>query len=176
MKELYEYSNIELHIITTKLLTFEEVDISYKTHPNMELIKAIYLSSSIPFLFQPMWHKDSYFIDGGLLNNYPIEHCIHNGGIEEEIMSIQYDTLSKAQKLTEQSSLLEFILDLFRKFFSMRREKKNITLHNQIIIPCNDTNFSECQNILQNCVLRKKYIEDGEKSAQSFLFYQKKYK
>ena len=174
MKELYDYSNIELHVFSTKLSTFKEEDISYKTHPDMEFIKAIYLSSSIPFLFQPMWYKNSYFLDGGLLNNYPIEICIRNGGIKEEIMGIRYDMLTSSPKLAESSSFLEFILDLFRRFFCMRREAKNITINNQIIIPCNNTNFTECQHILQDCLLRKKYIVDGEKSAQSFLFYRKK--
>lgn len=176
MKELYDYSNIELHVFSTKLSTFKGEDISYKTHPDMEFIKAIYISSSIPFLFQPMWYKNSYFLDGGLLNNYPIDICIGNGAIKEEIMGIRYDILTSSPKLVESSSFLEFILDLFRKFFSMRREEKNITINNQIIIPCNNTNFTECQHILQDSLLRKKYIVDGEKSAQSFLFYQKKYK
>ena len=117
MKELYDYSNIELHVFSTKLSTFATEDISYKTHPNMEFIKAIYLSSSIPFLFQPMWYKNSYFLDGGLLNNYPIEICIRNGGIKEEIMGIRYDMLTSSPKLAESSSFFGIYTRLISQIF-----------------------------------------------------------
>ena len=174
MKELYEYSNIELHIITTKLNDFSVVDISHKTHPDFKFIQAIYQSSTIPIIFQPNWHETSFFLDGGLLNNYPIDLCINNGAKEGEILGVRYNALKSSGTITESDGFMDFLLHLFRKLFSVQRQGHEVNLKNQLIIPCDTINLTECQKLLQNSKLRAKYLKDGEKAAQTFLFYQKK--
>ena len=174
MKELYEYSNIELHIITTKLNDFSIVDISYKTHPDFNFIQAIYQSSTIPIIFQPKWYESSYYLDGGLLNNYPVDLCIENGGKEDEILGVRYNALKSRNVLTETDSFMDYLLHLFRKLFSMQRKGIDIDLKHQLIIPCDTINLAECQKLLQDKNLRAKYLEDGEKAADTFLYYQKK--
>ena len=39
----------------------------------MEVISAIHISISIPILFKPCLFDNKYWIDGGCLNNYPID-------------------------------------------------------------------------------------------------------
>lgn len=39
-----------------------------------ELIKPILASAAIPGIFAPVKIKDSYYVDGGTLNNFPVEH------------------------------------------------------------------------------------------------------
>ena len=51
LMEFYKYTNVEFHIFSTNSNTFNSVDFSYKTHPNLKLFEAIYMSSSIPFIF-----------------------------------------------------------------------------------------------------------------------------
>lgn len=174
MKELYEYSQIELHIITTKLNDFTIVDISHKTHPDFKFIQAVYQSSTIPILFQPNWYETSYFLDGGLLNNYPIDLCIKNGAQAEEILGVRYNALKASGTLGKGAGFLDYLLHLFRKLFSVQRKGYEVNLENQLIIPCDTINLAECQKLLQDSSLRAKYLIDGEKAAQTFLFYQKK--
>jgi len=174
MKELYEYSNIELHIITTKLNDFSIVDISHKTHPDFKLIQAIYQSSTIPIIFQPNWYKTSYFLDGGLLNNYPIDLCIHNGAQEDEILGVRYNALKSSGILEQTDGFMDYLLHLFRKLFSAQRKGNPVILKNQLIIPCDTINLTECQKLLEDSKLRAKYLADGEKAAETFLFYKKK--
>ena len=38
MLELYEYSNIELHIFATEVMKFESIDINHNTYPDWKLI------------------------------------------------------------------------------------------------------------------------------------------
>jgi len=173
MKELYEYSKIELHVITTKLNDFTIVDISHKTHPDLKFIQAVYQSSTIPILFQPSWYGTSYFLDGGLINNYPIDLCLKNGAQAEEILGVKYNTLKSSKILGKEDGFLDYLLHLFRKLFSKQQKEHEINLKNQLIIPCDTINLTECQKILQDSSLRAKYLEDGEKAAQTFLFYQK---
>ena len=44
----------------------------------MELLDAIYISSTIPFIFQPLYIENNCFIDGAVVNPYPLDHCIYD--------------------------------------------------------------------------------------------------
>jgi len=175
LQELYDYSNIELHIFITELRTFTLLDVSYKTHPKMSLLEAVYKSSSLPFVFQPQWNHNTYYLDGGLLNNYPVNICIQRGAEKSDIIGIRYN-ISKddTSSLTLEMNVLEFFLFLCRKFFSLQREQNSINIPNEIIIPCKITNVKECQRLLQNKDLRKQYIEKGGQEALAYLSAKKK--
>ena len=169
LKELYNYSNIELHIFCTQGDTFELADISYKTHPDIEVIQAVYQSCSIPFIFQPSWYKDIYYLDGGIINNYPVNICIQNGAEKKEILGIRYHKLKKKKNLTEKSNIFEFAIDLYRKLFRMNRDKHNIKLENEIIIPSEELSIDVCKDLLNNQSTRKKFIGIGGEAACIFL-------
>ena len=44
--------------------------------PDMEIITAIKISCSIPFIFKPVEYNNKVWIDGGCFNNYPIDYFI----------------------------------------------------------------------------------------------------
>ena len=95
LKELYDFNNIEFHIYTINISNnlLKLVDLSYKTHPDLELFKAIAMSSAIPILFPPILYNNEYYIDGGFINNFPLNECILNiealGDNTNEILAIQ---------------------------------------------------------------------------------------
>ena len=167
--KLYEHSKIELHIFITELKTFKLLDISYKTHPQMSLLEAVYKSSTLPFVFQPMWDNQTYYLDGGLLNNYPVNVCIKNGAKKADIIGIKYNISKDDTPLTSDMNVLEFFLFLCRKFFTLQRNRNAFEIPNEITIPCKTTNVKECQNLLQNEEVRKKYIKKGTEIAMKFL-------
>ena len=39
---------------------------------DLELVKAITMSSSLPIVFRPIEYDNTLYCDGGLLNSYPI--------------------------------------------------------------------------------------------------------
>jgi predicted acylesterase/phospholipase RssA len=45
-------------------------------NPDMPIITAIKISCSIPFIFKPVLYNNKVWIDGGCLNNYPINYFI----------------------------------------------------------------------------------------------------
>lgn len=67
----------DIYLYAIDVETRNEVCFSYETTPNMRLADAVRSSMSIPIVFKPhkCWNgiKDSIYIDGGLLNNYPIQ-------------------------------------------------------------------------------------------------------
>jgi len=46
---------------------------SNDTTPSMQVLKAIRISISVPIIFTPCLHEDKIWIDGGIMNNYPID-------------------------------------------------------------------------------------------------------
>lgn len=43
--------------------------------PSMDVVKAVRISMSIPIIFSPVFHDDCVYVDGGILDNFPIEYC-----------------------------------------------------------------------------------------------------
>ena len=98
LKEFYEYSNIECHIMCTKLDTMQLIDVSYKTHPDMNLITAIFCSCSVPIVFKPYYYIDSYYCDGGFTCNFPISYSLQNENAENTLaigLDSQYSKYDK---------------------------------------------------------------------------------
>ena len=71
-KDLYNLTNKLLIITGTNLTKKQGEFFSYLTTPNMKLIDAIRISTSIPFYFVPYKYNNSYYIDGSCTNDLAI--------------------------------------------------------------------------------------------------------
>ena len=54
MKQYFEITNIEMSIFTTSINDFQCIEISHKTYPDIELVRALSMSVAIPFIFKPV--------------------------------------------------------------------------------------------------------------------------
>ena len=59
LKRFFEITKVDFHIIATQVNTMEPIDFSHTSHPELSLLEAIYMSSSIPFIFQPRYYQGS---------------------------------------------------------------------------------------------------------------------
>jgi hypothetical protein len=92
LKELYEYSKIDLYLYSANLNCFCKVRFHHSTHPDLKVYEAIHMSSCVPILFKPMFYKEAYYIDGGLFMNCPINDCYQNENCnKDEILVLMYD-------------------------------------------------------------------------------------
>jgi predicted acylesterase/phospholipase RssA len=94
LKELFEYSHIEFHLYSLELNQFKTVDISYKTHPDLPLLDSIVMTCAIPMLFTPLCKNNECYIDGGIVANYPLSHCINDGHALDEILGARFNYVS----------------------------------------------------------------------------------
>jgi predicted acylesterase/phospholipase RssA len=78
LSELYKHTNKEFYIGATSLFKSKFILFSYKSHPKLPVWVAIRMSCSIPILFTPLqyYELDDIFVDGGILNNNPINYVI----------------------------------------------------------------------------------------------------
>ncbi len=72
-----EDAPIPLHLVTTDLLTGEEVLLS---HGNA--LDAILASAAVPGVFPPMQIEGRWFVDGGVVNNAPVSHAVSLGATD----------------------------------------------------------------------------------------------
>lgn len=85
LKDLYNRTNIDAIITTTCIYSenseFNEgvVYLNHSTHPDIPITTAVNASMSFPFIFPPVEYKNAYFVDGGVLNNFPIEKIDKDG-------------------------------------------------------------------------------------------------
>uniref|UniRef100_A0A6C0E611 PNPLA domain-containing protein n=1 Tax=viral metagenome TaxID=1070528 RepID=A0A6C0E611_9ZZZZ len=72
--DLWQHKNIKFNIVGSKLYDgyVEEIIYNHIKTPNLEVIKAIRVSISIPPIFKPIDGLDHHLMDGGIVNNYPI--------------------------------------------------------------------------------------------------------
>ena len=73
-KQLFE--KFKKHLIVTGVCLNNNTLVFFdkEKYPDMEVLKAIQISISIPIFFKPTEYDNKIWIDGGCLNNYPIDY------------------------------------------------------------------------------------------------------
>lgn len=80
-ERLFKLTSKRLIVNAFNITEFKQEIFSLETTPYMSCIKALELSISIPLLFeQSYWNNNSY-IDGGLVNNFPITLALKYEGL-----------------------------------------------------------------------------------------------
>ena len=72
-KEMYEMTDKTVIITATCVNDKKVYYFSHKTAPEMPVITAIRMSISIPIYFVPVTYKGKMYIDGGCMDNYPMQ-------------------------------------------------------------------------------------------------------
>jgi hypothetical protein len=173
MKEFYESTKVELHIISTELVPFESVDISYITHPDWLLLDAVYSSACLPGLFIPYRIKDTIYIDGGLVINYPVNQCIERASNPDEILGLTRVYVEKPAEV-QLSSLLDYVLLILSIVFVKVMVPSKKVKHQIDFIRYEPVgNLYRIYNSIKNYDSRMKLFEDGVQEWRRF--YEKTY-
>jgi len=117
LKEFYDKTKVDLYIYTVNMNSIsiiEEIELSHKSHPDLSLIKAISMSSCVPFIFKPIIEDDKCYLDGALLNALPINSCLNRNKMEETLIfrHIEKKTLVA---ITNKTYVIEYIKILINK-------------------------------------------------------------
>ena len=176
MAEFYEFNGIDIHIYTTNLNTqfLTKIDISHTSHPDMPLIKAIRMTTAYPFAFKPVCEGGDCFIDGGLLNNLPLNDCIEQTKCnKDEILAFKNIWITDNYKVSEDSSLIDYLYVLLIK---MKRSvySEDDTTDIKYMVRCLVEDLDGFENWIKALAteeMRGKLIERGSSQAKLFLSY-----
>ena len=129
LKDLYEYNHIDIHMCTVDVnsSSLEKIDLSYRTHPELLLTTALSMSMAIPIMFQPVLLNTKCYIDGGIINNFPLFDCINFTKCDlNEVLSVRitYSTYF-IPKITDTTSLIEMLYIIIQKMALSISESNN---------------------------------------------------
>jgi predicted acylesterase/phospholipase RssA len=177
LKEFYEFSKIDLHIFTFDLNKFQTIELSHTTHPDLGLLQALTMSSSLPGIFIPTIIDNCCYIDGGVLCNYPLNQCLRDHTNKNEILGIkssfnkETDNFANVE-VTSETSLLEYVICM--SINSMNYIRDTIKMENiENTVRCYVTNnpltLDSIKEAIQNQELRRQWVKMGEDDALTFL-------
>ena len=142
LRQLYEETGYEL-ICATYNYTHDRVEyLSKDTIPEIPCITALRMSVNLPFLFEPFHYNGSVYLDGGILDNFPIaalhatDHAI--------AFRLLFTRPMEPHDMSFVSHLLEIMTIPSRHLedFRLSNEKKSTCPHVHIIpIAFTDSNF-----------------------------------
>ena len=131
MLELFNKTNKFLTITTISLKQKKAIYIDHLNFPNLPVCKAILMSCSIPLIFQPIPWEDDLYIDGALIDNFPLFTIPHNEvkytlGLETSINhSINYSC----------SDIYDYLLNIYKIITQTNKKYKNYNIISIIIDP-----------------------------------------
>ena len=177
LKEFFEFSKIDLHIFTFDLNKFQTIELSHTTHPDLGLLQALTMSSSLPGIFIPTIIDNCCYIDGGVLCNYPLNQCLRDHTNKDEILGIkssynkETDNFANVE-VTSETSLLEYVICM--SINSMNYIRDTIKMENiENTVRCYVTNnpltLDSIKEAIQNQELRRQWVKMGEDDASTFL-------
>lgn len=172
MLEFYNKTSIELHFYSTHVNCFELRNLSYKTYPELNIIDAVYMSCSIPFVFQPMYLNDSYMIDGAILCNFPLKFCCDENKNKNDILAINlingYKNKTNIDKTTNLLKYGHFLFDNLVNY-SNKQKYTTINIKYNLNIICENSNSTYGYKLLGEQEAREKIINQGIEFGKLFL-------
>jgi predicted acylesterase/phospholipase RssA len=175
LAEFYAYNKIDFHLyaanINAKIV--EKVDISHQSHPNLSLIHALRMSMAVPVMFDPIFIEGGCFIDGGLMNNFPLNDCIEQQKCDfDHILGIKNVWKENVnQSINEKSSIFDFVLEIIKKMRAyIDLDENHPAIKN--IVYCVTDEFATADKwveTLSSEKLRKRLVEIGCSQADLFL-------
>ncbi len=184
MSEFYKYTKIDFHVFTLEMNRFEIVDISYKTHPDLELLKAIHMTIALPLVISPCCIGDDCFVDGGMISNYPLNYCIKNNCITDtngynEILGLRNnyvkDTDTKNNNgnnniVNQESTILDYIMTFINKLvLNVDTEKNQPNIQNEVLYDTKYTSFTFLKSAVSSSEVRQQLLNDGIEASLNFL-------
>jgi predicted acylesterase/phospholipase RssA len=110
MKDIYNKFGKKL-IFATYNLSHSKIEyLSHETYPDLPCITALHMTANLPLIFEKFLYNGSYYIDGGLADNFPIdladEQC-------QKILGILLDNEFENFNNINEMDLIEYIYHLF---------------------------------------------------------------
>ena len=177
LKEFYDYSKIDLHIFTFELHQFKTIELSHSLFPDLPLLQALTMSSSLPGIFMPTIIDECCYIDGGVMCNYPLNYCLRDHPDKNEILGIKsaYDKECEEFKnvqVTSSSSLLEYVMCITINSMNYIRDSvqiENIDNTIRCYVTNNPLTLDSIQESIKNKELRRDWLLLGKEDALNFL-------
>lgn len=165
--QLYEKINADIHVYATRFKTFEIKEFSKDLTPNVKVLEAIYVSTSVPIIFRPMKIEGEVYIDGGILLHYPLAKCLEKNNDPQTVLGIKNVYSDKIDTDTDTMTIFEYvstILSMILKGTQLAVDS-NIKIGKEINVNVNSNEVSSFFKMASSIQLRRSAIENGVKDV-----------
>lgn len=164
--ELYNKTNNTIHIFSTNITDGIIVDFSHITHPQWLLIDALQASMCIPTIIEPVIKDNKCYLDGGVVNNFPINFALKTFK-NDEILGIKTQGHIKDENQVSElkfDNILNFVAYILFQSHSKLIKQKYIRdkLDNIIIIRKDAIDMLDIFSVLNSKDKRIEYFELGK--------------
>lgn len=173
LREYFEHTNIELVFTATEInndMCIQGELISYKSYPDMELVEALACTSAFPMLFKPVFVGDKCFVDGGLIHNYPLNHCLKETQCNVEEVLAFTNKVGGISRIEEASSFIEYARMMMKKcHWTLETSKNQHEVPNSVVSVTTDlSDMTVWFETLSDRKLREDLVMRGEKDGSEF--------
>ena len=178
LKEFFERTKICLHLFTFELHEFETVDMSYLTHPDIQLLDAVYMSSALPIICAPFIIENKCYLDGGIKSNYPLDKCFeHDPNINsDEILAFrnlyteEEKTDDKSKQINEESTIMDYLHLFLRKLMkTINTESKQKSIKYEVKYQAQRITMDYLQQALSSQEMRRDLLQTGREAAENMI-------
>ena len=176
LSEFYEETNVDFHCFTVEMNSFNKIDLNYKTHPDLSLIKALEMTSAVPLLFSPIIDGNNCYIDGGLLDNYPINECLINEKCNDsEVLGIRNKWSKSDIIINNEMNFFQYLESSFGKIVTFIQKSNVIkSIRYELKCLCNKdlSDHTKWLEYMTDETKIKDLINDGKQYAELFMNYE----
>jgi predicted acylesterase/phospholipase RssA len=166
-RELFVYNPIKFNVLATNLTTYTYSHFNHITTPDLKVLDAIRMSISIPFVFTKMSYNNDVHVDGGLINNYPIDlykDCLEN--------VLGFNLISNGSLMNDsinnENNTLEQYINNIINCIKIQREKNMIHVFENSTICIKTSHITNTLNFSLNNNVKINLINEGFTCAKSF--------
>lgn len=157
-KEFYKISKIKL-IVTGACINDKKIYyFSHETYPEMKVIDAVRISMSIPIIFTPFIFDGKMFVDGGCIDNFPIN--LFNHEIEKVIGIHVADSYPNVKDI---DSLESYLVNMIRCIMEGMSHHVTKSYNHRYIITI------KCANCTESATDLMSMFDEGYYSAQKII-------
>lgn len=136
LKDLYEKYKRVLICTTYNMTKGKSEYLSHETYPNLPCLTALRMTSNLPLIFEPYKYEQSFYIDGVVCDNFPIDVGDRVG---KKVLGIFLS--STTQTMEPAMPIFEYIYKL-------------------IFVPINDNTQRRLENISSKCKVVRLIVQD----------------
>ena len=128
-QELYDKTSIYFRCYAVELNSSTLKEFSHKSTPNYKVLFALRASMCIPGYFTPIIDTHKMYVDGGIINNYPVDILTFEE--QQHTIGVTFNEFHTTREKIE--SLEEFVYQIISCSYAIHK-RKNIV--HEITIPC----------------------------------------
>jgi len=162
LKEFFEATGKTVYLYAVKLSTFEIVEFSHKTHPDMEMLTALHASAALPILFKPAKYNGDLYTDGGFLLNYPLAKCTDDPAT---ILGIRNVYTASNSNVNEVQGIFEYILYILNIVTDKNQCQPTVNPRYEILLNAGFVDYSSIFKLANSQEEREMLIKKGAEEA-----------